>query len=50
MQGIYPKLSGTPGQIKWVGQALGGSNQAIYGDILGKSSEELDDLKAKGII
>lgn len=50
MQGIYPKLSGTPGQIKWVGQTLGKSNQEIYGARLGMSSEEMDALKEKGII
>ena len=50
MQGIYPKLSGTPGEIKWAGGRLGQFNDEVYGEILGMSKEEIQTLTEKGII
>ncbi len=50
MPGISPVLTGTPGQVKWAGQKPGESNDEIYGKLLGKSEEEIADLKAKKII
>ena len=50
MQGIYPKLSGTPGEIKWAGGRLGQFNDEVYGEILGMSKEEMQTLAEKGII
>ena len=51
MQNVSPKLSKTPGAIKWAGPTeMGQHNDEIYGDILGKSAEELQSLKATGII
>lgn len=51
MQNTFPKLSGTPGQIKWCGkQSLGEHNQTVYGDMLGKSEDEIAKLESDGII
>ena len=50
MQGIYPKLSETPGEVKWAGEALGKFNSEVYGEMLGFSEEELAALKEKGVI
>lgn len=50
MQGIYPKLSGTPGTIQWASTELGGFNQEIYGDFLGMTAEQMAMLKEKGVI
>lgn len=50
MPGIVPKLSETPGEIKWIGPKMGAHNQEIYQKLLGINDAELDALKDKGII
>ena len=49
MQGIYPKLSETPGEIKFAHTKLGCNNEDVLGN-LGFSKEDLEELKAKGVI
>jgi formyl-CoA transferase len=48
--GIVPKLSATPGEIKWIGPKLGEHNEEIYENLLGLTTEQFDELKEKGII
>lgn len=48
--GVVPKLSATPGEIKWIGPDLGAHNQEVYQDLLGVSPAEIEELKDKGII
>jgi formyl-CoA transferase/succinyl-CoA--D-citramalate CoA-transferase len=50
MQGIVPKLSGTPGNIRWTGPQLGEHNSEIYEGLLGLSKTEIAVLQAEGII
>jgi formyl-CoA transferase len=50
MPGLVPKLSVTPGEIKWIGPKLGDHNQDVYGHLLGLSEQDLAELKEKGII
>ena len=50
MPGIMPKLSLTPGKIKWAGAKLGAHNDEIYKDLLRISDEEFDNMKENGII
>lgn len=50
MQGIVPKFSKTPGQVKWAGAPLGWHNNEIYQELLNLSDEELSDLKQQGVI
>ncbi len=51
MQNTFPKLSGSPGEVKWAGPAsLGQHNSDVYGDMLGLGAEEIAKLKADGII
>ena len=47
---VLPRLSDTPGRIDHLGPALGDGIQAIYGDELGFSAEELEELKRDGVI
>ena len=50
MSAPTPRLSDTPGTIRWAGPALGADNREVFADELGLSDVELDRLKADGII
>ena len=47
---MLPKLSDTPGRTDWAGPEVGAFNQEIYGELLGLSSAEIADLKARGVV
>ncbi len=47
---VLPRLSDTPGRIDHLGPQLGEAVQAIYGDELSFSEEELAELKREGVI
>ncbi len=50
MQNVVPKMSKTPGDVKFAGLRLGEHNHEIYGERLGLSIEEIDRLQEEGII
>jgi len=50
IQGVVPKMSLTPGEIKWLGPELGEHNFEIYSRLLGLTVEEIDELKQEGVI
>ncbi len=50
MQNVAPKLSDTPGEVKWVGPDLGQHNDEILGGLLDKSASQLDELRDAGIV
>jgi len=41
LQNVAPKLSDTPGQVRWLGPELGEHNQEILGDLLGLDDERI---------
>lgn len=45
-----PKLSDTPGRIRWAGQTSGAANDEVFGAWLGMSSAEIDILREQNII
>lgn len=47
---VCPVLTGTPGQIKWIGQPVGTFNEEVYGEMLGMSPEKLQQLQEQGVI
>jgi crotonobetainyl-CoA:carnitine CoA-transferase CaiB-like acyl-CoA transferase len=49
MPGIAPKLSETPGAVRWSGPELGGHTDAVLAD-LGKTETEILDLRRGGIV
>ena len=50
MQNVFPKMSETPGEIRWAGPSLGEHNEQVYGELLGKSADELDQWRRDGTI
>ena len=49
--GIVPKLSETPGAVRWSATWEEGShNREVYGELLGLSDGELDALKDEGVL
>lgn len=50
MPGVVPKLSETPGEVRFPGPALGEHNAEVYGNLLGLSEENLAELTTRGIL
>jgi formyl-CoA transferase len=50
MHNVVPRLSETPGGIKWAGGALGAHNHEVYAADLGLDREEIARLQAAGVI
>lgn len=49
-QGVVPKLSETPGEIRHLGAEMGQHTDEVMREWLGIEGDELDDLKANGVI
>jgi crotonobetainyl-CoA:carnitine CoA-transferase CaiB-like acyl-CoA transferase len=50
MHNVTPRLSATPGEIRWAGGALGEHNNEVYRTELGLTCDDLNRLKATGVI
>jgi crotonobetainyl-CoA:carnitine CoA-transferase CaiB-like acyl-CoA transferase len=50
MPSPVPKLSETPGEIRWAGRDPGASNDEVFGGWLGLSPAEIEDLRRNDII
>lgn len=51
MPGIVPKLTRSPGQVRWAGPSVPGRhNAAVFGTLLGLADHELADLVREGVI
>ena len=50
MQNAFPKLSRTPGSVRWPGPPLGAHTDEVLGARAGCSAERLAELRSKGII
>jgi formyl-CoA transferase len=50
MHGVFPRLSRTPGRVRWVGPELGQHNEEVYGDLLGLSAAQRHELHTRGVI
>lgn len=49
--GLVPKLSATPGRVRWAGPPEPGyHNEEVYGQLLGLGAAELSALRAEGVI
>jgi succinyl-CoA--D-citramalate CoA-transferase len=50
LQGIVPKLSVTPGAVRWAGPEAGADTRDVLADLLGLHAAELDALQSAGVI
>ena len=50
MQNVAPRLSETPGSIRHVGPKLGEHTEEVLNTLLGMDAQQIDQLKADGII
>jgi formyl-CoA transferase len=49
--GIVPKFSETPGEVRWSATWEDGShNHEVYGELLGISAEECEELREEGVL
>lgn len=50
MPGVVPRLSETPGEVRWTGRPLGADTDAVLTEVLGLTPAQVDELRAKGVI
>ena len=50
MQNAFPKLSETPGRVRWPGPALGEHTDEVLRQVAGMSEGEIAALRSKGVI
>ncbi len=50
MQNVFPKLSKTPGEIRWAGPEYGEHTEEVYGNLLGLSGDDIETLRSKGVV
>jgi succinyl-CoA--D-citramalate CoA-transferase len=48
--GVVPKLSGSPGRVRWAGHELGEDTRSVLAQQLGLTAQELDALERDGVI
>ena len=47
---VVPRLTDTPGRVKWLGPARESHNKEIFEDMLGLSQDEMTRLRSEGVI
>lgn len=50
MQNAFPKLSETPGRVRWPGPALGEHTDQVLRDVAGMSADAVQGLRDRGVI
>jgi formyl-CoA transferase len=50
MQNAFPKLSATPGKVRWPGPDLGAHTEEVLQTVAGLSAEAISGLRARGVI
>ncbi len=48
--GALPSLSDTPGEIRWLGPALGAHTDEVLTEVLGLDAEQIKALRAEGVL
>ncbi len=50
MQNVVPRLSDTPGYVRWVGPELGEHNDEVFSGLLGMAAHRRQELEGEGVI
>ena len=50
MQNAFPKLTQTPGGVRWPGPTLGEDTDAVLAEVIGMDAEKVRGLRAKGVV
>ncbi|WP_273847222.1 CaiB/BaiF CoA transferase family protein [Rubrobacter calidifluminis] len=50
MQNVVPRLTGTPGEVRWTGPALGQHNEEVYRGLLKLGDDELAAMQGRGVV
>ena len=50
MQNVHPKLSETPGEVRWPGPALGEHTDAVLAQKLGLGAARIAELRSAGVV
>ena len=50
MQGVFPRLSSTPGEVRWLGPELGEHTDEVLTERLGYTPEAVAQLRAAAVI
>ncbi|MDB5456837.1 MAG: L-carnitine dehydratase/bile acid-inducible protein [Caulobacter sp.] len=50
MQNAFPRLSDTPGGVRWPGPALGEHTEAVLREVAGLDPARIADLRARGVV
>ena len=48
--GVVPKLAASPGGQQWLGPRLGEHTDSVLRDVLGVATEEIAELRGKGLV
>jgi crotonobetainyl-CoA:carnitine CoA-transferase CaiB-like acyl-CoA transferase len=48
--GVVPRLSQTPGEIRWLGEGVGAQNEEIFKGLLGLNDDDLARMRDEGVI
>jgi crotonobetainyl-CoA:carnitine CoA-transferase CaiB-like acyl-CoA transferase len=50
VQAPVPRFSSAPGTVDHLGPRLGEHNAEVYGELLGLTPDDIDDLRARGVL
>jgi formyl-CoA transferase len=50
MQGVFPRMSHTPGRVRWAGRSLGADTDDVLRDVLELPAERVSRLREAGVI
>ncbi|PXA86395.1 formyl-CoA transferase [Caulobacter sp. D4A] len=50
MQNAFPRLTDTPGGVRWTGPTLGEHTESVLAEVAGMAAETVAELKARGVV
>jgi formyl-CoA transferase len=50
MQNAFPRLTETPGGVRWPGPTLGEHTDTVLAEVVGMRPEALEGLRKKGVL